>query len=107
MNADYACEEISGPAGCNYKTAAGEMVEGKGRFRVRCQSAWGHQLHMTGEKDVSSQTIVECWRCDRQRTRALVGRKRWLHHSERLTNSDSNAHVFSKSLRATVVEWSH
>ena len=33
-------------------------------------------------KDVSSQTTVECWRRDRQRTRALVGRKRWLHHSE-------------------------
>ena len=44
MNADYACEKISGPAGRNYKTATGEMVEGQGRFRVRCQ------LHMTGEK---------------------------------------------------------
>ena len=50
MNADYACEKISGPAGRNYKTATGEMVEGQGRFRVRCQSVWGHQLHMTGEK---------------------------------------------------------
>ena len=43
MNADYACEKVSGPA-------AGEMVEGQGRFRVRRQSVWGHQLHMTGEK---------------------------------------------------------
>ena len=50
MNADYACEKISGPAGRNYKTCTGEMVEGQGRFRVRCQSAWGHQLHMTGQK---------------------------------------------------------
>ena len=50
MNADYACEKISGPAGRNYKTATGEIVEGQGRFRVRCQSVWGHQLHMTGEK---------------------------------------------------------
>ena len=33
-----ACEKISGPAGRNYKTATGEMVEGQGRFRVRCQS---------------------------------------------------------------------
>ena len=30
MNADYACEKISGPAGRNYKTAKGEMVEGQG-----------------------------------------------------------------------------
>ena len=43
------------------------MVEGQGRFRVRCQSAWGHQLQMTGEKDVSSQTTVECWRRHRQK----------------------------------------
>ena len=50
MNADYACEKISGPTGRTYKTATGEMVEGQGRFRVRCQSVWGHQLHMTGEK---------------------------------------------------------
>ena len=50
MNADYACEKISGPGGRNYKTATSEMVEGQGRFRVRCQSAWGHLLHMTGEK---------------------------------------------------------
>ena len=27
MDADYACEKISGPAGRNYKTATGEMVE--------------------------------------------------------------------------------
>ena len=73
-NADYACEKISGPGGRNYKTATGEKVEGQGRFRVRCQSAWGHLLQMTGEK-----TSV--------RTRTLVGRKRWLHHSERLTRA--------------------
>ena len=50
LNADYACEKISGPGGRNYKTATGEMVEGQGRFRVRCRSIWGHQLHMTSEK---------------------------------------------------------
>ena len=44
------CEKISGPTDRNYKTATGEMVEGQGRFRVRCQSVWEHQLHMTGEK---------------------------------------------------------
>ena len=35
-----ACERISGPAGRNYETATGEMVEGQGRFRVRCRSFW-------------------------------------------------------------------
>ena len=50
MNAAYACEKISGPAGRSYKTAKGEMVEGQGRFRVLCQSVWRNQLHMTGEK---------------------------------------------------------
>ena len=29
MNADYACEKISGPGGRNCKTATGEMVEGQ------------------------------------------------------------------------------
>ena len=50
MSADYACEKVSGPAGRNYKTATGEIVEGQGRFRVRCQNVWGHRVHMTGEK---------------------------------------------------------
>ena len=58
MNADYACEKISGPAGRNYKTATGEMVGGHGRFRVRCQSVWGHQLHMTGEKTSVHKPLV-------------------------------------------------
>ena len=34
VNADYACEQVSSPAGRNYKTATGDMVEGQGRFRV-------------------------------------------------------------------------
>ena len=50
MNADCSCEIISGPGGCNYKTATGEMVEGQGQFRVRCQSVWGHLLQLIGEK---------------------------------------------------------
>ena len=50
MNADYACEKVTSPTGRNYKTVTGEVVEGQGRFRVRCQSVWEHQLHMTGEK---------------------------------------------------------
>ena len=50
MDADYACENFSGPAGRNCKIATGEMVQGMGRYRVRCQSVSEHQLHMTGEK---------------------------------------------------------
>ena len=107
MNADHACEKISGPGGRNYETATGEMVEGQGRFRVRCQSDWGHQLHMTGEKTSVHKPLLSAGDVTDKRTRALVGRKRWLHHPKGLTNSDSNAHVFSKSLRATFVEWSH
>ena len=78
IDADYACEKVSGPAG-HHKTATGDMVEGQGRFRVRCQSVWRHQLHMIGEK---TSVHNECWRRDRQGTRTLVGRRRWLHHPE-------------------------
>ena len=42
--------ELEELCGRNCKTATGEMVEGQGRFRVGCQSAWRHQLHMTGEE---------------------------------------------------------
>ena len=48
-------------------------------------------------EDVSSQTVVECWRRGRQRARALVGWKCWLHHPERLTDSDSDAHLLRES----------
>ena len=99
--------KISGPGGRNHKTATGEMVEGQGRFRVRCQSAWGHLLQMTGEKTSVHKPRYSAGDVTDEGQRTLVGRKRWLHHSERVTNSDSNAHVFSKSLRATFVEWSH
>ena len=43
---DYACEGVSGPAGRNYKTATGEMVEGQGRFR------------MTGEKTSVNKPLL-------------------------------------------------
>ena len=33
-------------------------------------------------KFVSSQTVLECWRRDRQRSRALVRWKCWPHHPE-------------------------
>ena len=101
MNADYACEKISGPGGRNYKTATGEMVEGHGRFRVRCQSAWGHLLRMTGEKTSVHKPLLSAGDVTDK------GHALWLHHSERLANSDSNANMCSKSLRATFVEWSH
>ena len=107
MDADYACEKISGPAGRNFKTETGEMVEGKGRFRVRCQSVWGHQAHMTGEKTSVHKPLLSAGDVTDKRTRTLVGRRRWLHHPERLTDSDSDAHVFRESLFATFVEWSH
>ena len=58
MDADYACGKISGPARRNCKIATGEMVEGKGRFRVRCQTVWGHQLHMTGKKMLVHEPLL-------------------------------------------------
>ena len=58
-------------------------------------------------ENVSSQTVVECWRRDRQKSRALVGWKCWLHNPEGVTDSDSYAHVFRESLFAAFVEWSH
>ena len=69
MNAEYACEKISGLGGC-YKSATGEMVEGQGRFRVRCQSVWGHLL-LSAEtsriKDAhSGWTLVTSFRKTRQ-----------------------------------------
>ena len=106
MDADYACEKISGPAGRNYKTATGEVVEGQGRFRVRCQSDWGHQMHMIGEKTSVHKPLLSAGDVTDK------GHALWLdgnvgYHRKGLTNSDSNAHVFPKSLRATFVEWSH
>ena len=62
MNADYACEKISGPGGRNYKTATGAMVEGQGRFRVRLSKCLGTPITYDWRKDVSAQTIVKCWR---------------------------------------------
>ena len=53
MNADYACEKVSGPAGRNYKTATGDIVEGQGSERLETPTA--HDWR----KDVSSQTVVE------------------------------------------------
>ena len=98
IDADYACDEASGPAGRNYKTATGEMVEGQGRFRVRCQSVSGQPIAPDWRKRRQFTSVVECWRRDRQRSRALVGWKCWLHHPERFADSDSDAHVLRESL---------
>ena len=50
---------------------------------------------MTGEKTSVYKPLLSAGDVTK-RTRALVGRKRWLHHPKGLTNSDSNALVFSK-----------
>ena len=44
--------------------------------RVSCSMSecLGTPIAHDWRKDVSSQTVVECWRRDRQRTRALVAR---------------------------------
>ena len=34
------------------------MVEAQGRFRIRCPSAWGHLLQMTGEKTSVHKTLL-------------------------------------------------
>ena len=99
MNADYACEKVSGPAGRNDKAVTGEMVEEQGRFRVRCQSVWGRQLHMTGEKTSVHKPLLSA--------QDVTDKGHDGHHPERFTDSDSDAHVLRESLRATFVEWSH
>ena len=92
INADYALENISVPAGRIYQTATGEMVEGQ---TVSCwlSKCLGTPTTNDWRKDVNSQT-TESWK--KETTRALVGRKRWVHHPQGLTISDSNANVFSK-----------
>ena len=59
MNADYACEKISGPAGRNCKTATGEWVEGTGTVSCSLSECLGTPLAHDWRKDVSSQTIAE------------------------------------------------
>ena len=44
MNADFAFEKVAGPEGRNFKTAAGDIVEGQGRFRVGCHGVWEAQF---------------------------------------------------------------
>ena len=58
MNADNACEKVFRSSRSQCKTATGEMVEGQGRFRVRCQSVWGHQLHMIGDQTSVDKTLL-------------------------------------------------
>ena len=65
MNADYACDKISGPAGRNYRTATGEMVEGQVTVSCSLSKFLVTPIAYDWRRDVSSQTIVECWRCHR------------------------------------------
>ena len=53
MNADYACEKVSGPAGRMFPSSMSERL--------------GTPIAHDWRKDVSSQTVVECWRRDRQK----------------------------------------
>ena len=104
MDADYACEKVSGPAGRNCKMATGEVVEGQGRFRVRCQSVWGHRLHMTGEKTSVHKPLSSAGEVtDKGHALWFDGDVGYIIQ----TDSDSDAHVFRESLFATFVEWSH
>ena len=92
------------------------MADEREQRQVKCRRTWtfpssmsellGTHIAHVWKKDVRSQTVVECWRRDRQRSRALVGWKWRLNLPERFTDSDSDAHVFRESLRATFVEWS-
>ena len=69
--------------------ATSKMVEGEGRFRVRCQGAWGHLSPYDWRKDVNSETIVECRRCLTDTGHALwLDRNVGCIHSERLPNFD-------------------
>ena len=71
--------EVSSPAGRNHKTATCE-------FDVR--ACLGTPIAHDWRKDVSPQTVVECWRRDRHRSIVLVG---WM---EMLVTSSRKIHRF-------------
>ena len=76
-------------------------------FRVRCQSAWRHLLQMTGEKTSVHKPLLSAGDVtDKGHALRLDGNVGYIIQNDS-PNSDSNAYVFSKSLRATFVEWSH
>ena len=105
MNADCACEKVSGPAGRNYKTATSEMVEGQGRFRIRRQSVWGHHLHMIGEKTSVHKPLLSAGDVTDE------GHALWLDGDVgHIIQKDSPILtavriVLRESLRATLAEW--
>ena len=87
VDADSACEKISGPAGRNNETATSEMVEGKGWFRVRCQSVCGHQLNITGEETAVHKPLLSAGNVtDKGHALRLDGDVGYIVHSD--------AHVF-------------
>ena len=101
IDADYACEKFSSRNDKN-----GELVEGQGRFRVRCQCVRGHQLHMTGEKTSVHKPLSSAGDVtDKGHALWLDGDVGYIIQ-KRFTDSDSDTHVFRESLCATLVEWS-
>ena len=89
-------KKFSGPAGRNHKTATGEMVEGQGRFRVRCQSVWGHPMHMTGEKTSVHKPLLSAGDVtDKGHALWLDGKVGYIIQKDS-PNSGSDADVFSK-----------
>ena len=84
-NADYACEKISGPAGRNYKTATGENGRRTGMFPSSMSERLESPIADDWRIDVRSQTVVECWRRDRQK----VARFGWMEMFGYIIQKDS------------------
>ena len=82
MNADCACEKVWGPAGRNYKTATGEVVEGQGTFPSSMSECLGTPTAHDWRRDVSSQTVVECWGRDKGHALWLDGNVGYLIQKE-------------------------
>ena len=62
MNADYACEKISGLGGRNYKKLQQvRWLKDRDGFAFVVK-VLGTPIANDWRKDVSSQTTVECWR---------------------------------------------
>ena len=57
---------------------------------------WGHLLQMTGEKTSVQKPLLSAGDVTDKGHALWLDGKRRLHHSERLTDSGSNAHVFFK-----------
>ena len=64
----------------------------------RCQSVCGHQLHMTGEKTSVHKQLLSAGDVTDKGHALWLDENCWLHHPERFTDSDSDAHVLRESL---------